>query len=83
MRLQFIETEDKIQAAEIKKLSHIAFVSPNPKEELERIKDFVSSLGLQYQQGAFAGEGYYWFDCPDLFVDFVVEIMDLSVLREK
>lgn len=79
IRIQLIETEDAGETSEQKKNSHIGLVSSNPKKELSHIKEVITEMWLSYIQGGRSDKEFY-FDCPEVFTDFVVEIMDTSVI---
>lgn len=78
--MQFIETDQKPQSTEAKKNSHIAFLSDNPEEAISTIKTWIESKGVKFQSGAWSNKEFY-FDCPEIFVDFVIEIMHTSVVE--
>lgn len=78
-RIQLIETDSPAEETEKKRNSHIAFISQNPREELERIKKSIKSIWLQYREWNRSDKEFY-FDCPDVFIDFVIEIMNASIL---
>lgn len=80
MILQFIGTAQKPQKMDVKKNSHIAFLSKNPEEDIAKIKKWVEGKGKSFASGAWSDREFY-FDCPDVFVDFVVEIMNESVTK--
>lgn len=79
-RIQLIETDSIVEETEKKRNSHIAFISKDPKKELERIKRIIESIWLKYTQWGRSDKEFY-FDCPDIFIDFVIEIMNTSVLN--
>jgi len=58
--------------------SHIAFICDNPKEQIEKIENWASSKNINFKKGSWS-DREYWFDLPDMFIDFVVEIMHKSV----
>jgi hypothetical protein len=80
-RIQFIETDNPTEETEKKRNSHIAFISQNPEKALEEIKKTIESMWLQYIQWNRSDKEFY-FDCPDIFIDFVIEIMNTSVLND-
>jgi len=45
------------------------------------IKKWVEGKGKSFKNGAWSAREFY-FDCPDVFIDFVVEIMHKSVVEE-
>lgn len=77
--IQFIETAQKPQSMEEKRNSHIAFISANPKNEINRIESWIKAQDYKFKSGSWSEQEHY-FDCPDVFIDFVIEIMDESIL---
>lgn len=80
MIVQLIETDQKPENTEIKKKSHIAFLSDNPKQTIHYIKKWVKAKGVKFKDGAWSDKEFY-FDCPDVFADFVIEIMDTRIVE--
>ena len=68
-----INIEEKIK-------SHIAFLSNNPKEEIEKLENYARKNGLKFVKWNW-NEKEYWFDFPEIFNNFVVEIMHTSVVE--
>ncbi len=81
MVMQFIEVDQVPQDMEVKRNSHIAFLSDDPKRELGRIQEWVESKGHKFLSGGWSDREFY-FDCPDVFIDFVIEVMHTSVAEE-
>jgi hypothetical protein len=44
------------------------------------MKIWVESKGKQFESGSWSDREFY-FDCPEVFVDFVVEIMHTSIIE--
>lgn len=80
MIVQFIETDQKPQSTEVKKNSHIAFLSDNPQGTISNLKKEIESKGIKFQQGSWSDKELY-FDCPEIFIDFVIEIMHPSIVE--
>ena len=80
MVVQFIETDQKPQDIDVKKNSHIAFLSDDPQKDIAELKTRVEGRGVQFKNGAWSDREFY-FDCPDVFIDFVVEIMHASIVE--
>jgi hypothetical protein len=80
MIIQFIETDQKPQKTEMKKNSHIAFLSDNPQETIANLKTEIESKGVKFKQGSWSDKEFY-FDCPEIFIDFVIEIMHTSIVK--
>jgi len=77
--IQLIETKDKPIPTEKKINTHIAFLSDTPKEDIEEIKKWCEEKDIEFKQGGWSDKEL-WFDLPDVFVNFVVEIMHTSVV---
>ncbi len=60
--------------------SHLAFLSDNPSHDLETIEAWAKERDLQFVTSGWS-EQERWFDLPNLFGDFVIEIMDRSVVE--
>jgi len=80
--IQLIETKTGVLPTDEKTSSHIAFISSDPKTELERIKKWAEDNNLEFVQGSWS-ETEHWFDIPEFFNDFVIEIMDKSIFDKN
>lgn len=78
--IQIIETNDKIIPFEIKTNTHISFLSDTPKEDIDEIKKWAKTKGVAFKHGGWSDKEL-WFDFPELFVNFVIEIMHTSVVE--
>lgn len=78
--IQFIEVDQEPQPTNIKKESHIAFLSEDPQQAIQQIQSWVESQGKKFIHGSWSQKEHY-FDCPDVFVDFVIEIMHTSIVE--
>ena len=76
--IQIIETADQQVPIEKKTSTHIAFLSDTPKEDIEEIKQWLDKKGVNFKQGGWSDKEL-WFDLPDIFINFVIEIMHTSV----
>lgn len=77
--IQIAEVSDKpIQDIDTKKQTHIALISDNPKEVIEKIKMWAESKSFKFRSGGWSGIELF-FDLPDIFVNFVVEVMHTSI----
>jgi len=79
MIVQLIETDQKPQKTNEKRNSHIAFLSDDPQAKIERIKNWTESQGKEFVKGEWSEKELY-FDCPEVFIDFVIEIMHTSII---
>lgn len=77
--IQLIETRRKPLASSEKTNSHIAFLAENPGKEMNRMRKFVLSKKRKFVQGSWSEKELY-FDCPNDFVDFVIEILHSSAV---
>lgn len=80
MIVQFIETNQAPQAMDVKKNSHLAFLSADPEKDIDNIKKWVESKNKKFAIGSWSDKEFY-FDCPEVFIDFVVEIMHRSIVE--
>ena len=77
--IQITQVSDKpIQDIEIKKRTHIAFLSDDPQAVLNKVKSWAETKGLRYREGGWS-EIERYFDLPDIFTNFVVEVMHTSI----
>lgn len=78
--IQFIERDCEPIHIELKRGNHVAFISFDPTKELERIKQWVKRQNKMFVTDSWSDKEHY-FDCPEVFVDFVVEIMHRSIVE--
>ncbi|MGM5487754.1 MAG: hypothetical protein ACQESG_02285 [Nanobdellota archaeon] len=78
--IQLIETEDQLIPIEKKMNTHIAFLSDTPGEDIAEIMEWCKRKGINTRQGGWS-ERELWFDLPDVFVNFVIEIMHSSIVE--
>ncbi len=78
--IQFIETDQSPQATEEKKNSHIAFLSSDPQKDISMIKEWICKQNKEIKVGNWSDKELY-FDCPNIFIDFVIEIMHKSIVE--
>ena len=79
IEIQLIEVEESSLEIKKKLETHIAFISKKPQEELERIKKWAKLNNIKLELGEW-NDQMLWFDAPDIFVNFVVEVMNHSVV---
>ncbi len=78
--IQFIETDQMPQKTDEKRNSHLAFLSQNPLKDIHKIQQWLDEKNIKTVTGQWSDKELY-LDCPDLFVDFVIEIMHMSVVE--
>ncbi|HEU5114464.1 MAG TPA: hypothetical protein VFT82_01720 [Candidatus Paceibacterota bacterium] len=80
--IQIAEVGDKpIADIDIKKRAHIAFISDDPQKLLDKVKVWAGKKGVNFREGGWSSVEKY-FDLPDTFVNFVIEIMHSSIEKE-
>jgi hypothetical protein len=80
INIQIIETKDKPIPIKKKINTHIAFLSDNPKKDIEVIKKWSKIKGIKFRQGGWSNREL-WFDLPEIFINFVIEIMHTSIVE--
>jgi len=78
--IQIIEREDDSIPLDIKTSTHIAFLSESPKEDIDRIEKWAKNKNIQFVRGGWSDKEL-WFDLPNVFTNFVVEIMHTSIVE--
>lgn len=81
IEIQLIESTEKSCALKQKLETHIAFISKEPQQELAKVEKWANSEDIVFKPGKW-NEEMLWFDLPDVFINFVVEIMDYSVIEK-
>lgn len=80
--IQITQVDDEpVKDIDAKRKTHIAFLSDNPKAVIDTIEDWANKKGLEFRQGGWSAIERY-FDLPDIFVNFVVEVMHTSIVEE-
>ncbi|MCK4592390.1 hypothetical protein KAT63_03045 [Candidatus Parcubacteria bacterium] len=80
INIQMIETKDKPISIEKKINTHVAFLSDTPKEDIEEIKQWSEDKSIKFRQDGWSNKEL-WFDLPDVFVNFVIEIIHTSIIK--
>lgn len=77
--IQLVETDESPVLPEESRIgTHLAFISDDPAASIEEIKIWTESRHIKFISGAWTDKEQY-FDLPDLFVNFVIEILHSSV----
>ncbi|MBI5126745.1 MAG: hypothetical protein HZA80_03215 [Candidatus Taylorbacteria bacterium] len=77
--IQITQVEDTpIVDIDIKRRTHIAFLSDNPQEVISKVEAWANNKNIKFRQGGWSDKEKY-FDLPDIFVNFVVEVMHTSI----
>lgn len=67
-----------IQDIDIKKRTHVAFISDDLQAVIKKIKEWATNKGFAFREGGWS-EIERFYDLPDIFVNFVVEVMHTSI----
>lgn len=77
--IQITQVEDTpIVDIDIKRRTHIAFLSDNPQEVISKVEAWANNKNIKFRQGGWSDKEKY-FDLPDIFVNFMVEVMHTSI----
>lgn len=80
--IQIVEADEKpISDLDTKRKTHIAFISDNPKGIIKKVEHWAKRKNISFREGGWSEKERY-FDLPDLFVNFVVEVMHTSIEEE-
>lgn len=78
VKIQIIEATPFVISNKDKLNNHIGFLSDTPKEDIDILEKWARDKGLNFKKGHWS-EKEFWFDLPDVFNGFVIEIMHTSV----
>lgn len=80
--VQIIQVDEKpIEDISKKIQTHMAFISDNPVNVIDEIKNWAIDKGLKFREGGWSPIERY-FDLPEIFVNFVVEVMHTSIEKD-
>lgn len=79
--IQLVEVDEKPVQSKSRINSHVAFISDAPAEKIQKVERWAAQNKIRFEKGGWS-ERELWFDLPDLFVDFVVEVMHVSITEE-
>lgn len=80
--LQIVEVDDlPILDIEIKRRVHVAFLSDNPQALIDKVESWAKNKNIKFRQGGWSDKEKY-FDLPEIFTNFVVEVMHTSIEEE-
>lgn len=80
--VQFNEGDTPPPAIEQKTYAHLVFLDSDPKTATDDLARWIKGAGWSVRTGKWS-DREHWLDCPDFFLDFVIEIMHPSVAGEK
>lgn len=72
-RIQFSEINEKPVPSKNKQEAHLAFVSNQPQVDIEVVDNWFSEKNITTNRGKWS-DREQWLDCPDIFIDFVIEV---------
>ena len=73
--IQFSEINEKPILSNNKQETHLAFSSKNPKEDISKIENWFKEHKIETKIGSWS-ETELWIDCPSVFINFVIEILN-------
>ena len=77
--IQIVESsEAPIMDIDMKRKTHIAFLSDNPQDLIDKVEEWAKTKNYKFRQGGWSPKERY-FDLPEVFINFVVEIMHTSI----
>ena len=76
--IQLVEVAETPIRSDTRVSSHIAFISESPLTQVARVEKWAYERNVQFEKGSW-NKNELWFDLPNLFVDFVIEIMHVGV----
>jgi hypothetical protein len=71
-------SDEPISDIEIKRRTHIAFLSDDPQAVVNKVKIWAESKDITFREGGWSDIERY-FDLPDIFSNFVIEVMHSSI----
>ncbi len=78
--IQIIEVKGESAPIENKLNVHIAFLSNDPRGDIKKISEWCLNKKIIFRKGCWSDKEL-WFDLPEIFNNFVVEIMHTSVIE--
>jgi hypothetical protein len=78
--IQVIESDLDPDPLERRLKNHIAFLSSDPKRAVEQVASWAKRNDLKFDHGKWSDQEL-WFDLPDVFASFAMEIMHPDVLE--
>ncbi|MBU1252314.1 MAG: hypothetical protein KJ905_00255 [Nanoarchaeota archaeon] len=78
--IQIVEVKRRPVQIKDKISTHVAFLSDNPKRDIEQISRWAKKKKIKFKQGGWSDKER-WFDLPEVFVNFVIEIMHTSIVE--
>lgn len=64
-----------------KRQTHVAFISDDPQAVVKKVQQWAESKGFKFRQGQWSPIEIF-FDLPDIFINFVVEVMHTSIEKK-
>lgn len=80
--IQVAQANDfSVEDIDVKSRNHIGFISENPQKIINKIKKWADNKGFRFRAGEWSDIEKF-FDLPDIFIDFVVEVMHTSIEKK-
>jgi hypothetical protein len=76
--IQLVEYSATSTDLDSKTGTHLAFISSDPDGVIKKIEDWARDRNVKFIKGEWSKTEKY-FDLPDIFINFVIEVMHTSV----
>lgn len=73
--VQFSEVNESTLKSNNKQETHLAFSSKIPKKDLTKLEEWFKRNKIETKTGKWS-ENELWIDCPLVFINFVIEILN-------
>jgi hypothetical protein len=74
-RIQFSEIFESPVTTKNKQEAHLAFISSKPQEDILMLERWFKEKKVKTRLGKWS-DREHWIDCPDIFIDFVIEVFN-------
>jgi hypothetical protein len=79
--LQLIEVNNiPVTVIDLKLNTHIAFLSDDPVRVVDMVRMWAQEKNVAFRDGGWS-ERELWFDLPEVFVNFVIEVMHPDIVK--
>lgn len=77
-RIQFSEVNEKPVVSKNKQEAHLAFLSDDPIADISVLEEWFKKNRIKTRRGQWSVREQ-WLDCPDIFIDFVIEVFNKKI----
>jgi hypothetical protein len=72
--IQFSEINEQPVTTTNKKETHIAFHSEEPTKDIQKLRNWFEQRNIKVITGQWS-ETELWIDCPEIFINFAIEVL--------